>query len=112
LEHILGILGIGRSRFFELLKTFRENPDDFSIDYKREGLCRRISSDIERNIGNGLDIQTISLHIMTKKIVLGKNGKNKPEIIWEKPWGYAYLTPYEYYQQWLLNHRDNVSLTY
>ncbi len=23
-----------------------------------------------------------------------------------------YLTPYEYYQQWLLNHRDNVSLRY
>ena len=23
-----------------------------------------------------------------------------------------YLTPYEYYQQWLLNHIDNVSLTY
>ena len=46
LEHILGILGIGRSRFFELLKTFRENPDDFSIEYKREGVCRRISSDI------------------------------------------------------------------
>ena len=50
LEHILGILGIGRSRFFELLKMFRENPGDFSIDYKREGVCRRISPDIERNI--------------------------------------------------------------
>ncbi len=50
LEHILGILGIGRSRFFEILKTFRENPDDFSIDYKREGVCRRISPDIEQNI--------------------------------------------------------------
>jgi len=23
-----------------------------------------------------------------------------------------YLTPYEYYQQWLLNHRNNVSLTH
>jgi hypothetical protein len=50
LEHISGILGMGRSRFFELLKTFRENPDDFSIDYKREGVCRRISPDIEQNI--------------------------------------------------------------
>ena len=50
LEHILGILGIGRNRFFELMKTFRENPDDFSIGYKREGVCRRISPDIEQNI--------------------------------------------------------------
>lgn len=26
------------------------------------------------------------LHIMTKKIALGKNGKNQPKITWEKPW--------------------------
>jgi len=26
------------------------------------------------------------LHLMTKKIVLGKDGKNRPEITWEKPW--------------------------
>lgn len=25
---------------------------------------------------------------------------------------FDYLTPYEYYQQWLLNHRNNVSLTH
>jgi hypothetical protein len=26
------------------------------------------------------------LHIMTKKILLGKNGKDKPKIEWNRPW--------------------------
>ena len=45
--HILSILGIGRSRFFEILKIYRQKPDTFSIDYKRESINRKIDSETE-----------------------------------------------------------------
>jgi len=34
-EEVEKELGIGKSRFFELLKQYRRNPDDFSISYHR-----------------------------------------------------------------------------
>ena len=43
LSYILSILGIGRSRFFEILKTYRQNPQTFSIDYYRKSINRKIS---------------------------------------------------------------------
>jgi len=36
LSYIIEILGIRRSRFFELLKRYREDPDNFSISYRRK----------------------------------------------------------------------------
>jgi len=33
LSYILSIMDIGRSRFFEILKKYRQNPDIFSIEY-------------------------------------------------------------------------------
>lgn len=36
LEEVLGLLGIGRSRFFELLKNYRADPQSFSISYQRQ----------------------------------------------------------------------------
>lgn len=50
LRYILDILKIGRSRFFALLKDYRQNPSQFSIDYKRRQKTRTISPEIERNI--------------------------------------------------------------
>ena len=47
----------------ELIKTLSEKWATLSIEEKAE-----------------------VLHIMTKRIVLGKNGKDKPEIVWNKPW--------------------------
>lgn len=50
LSYILEILKVGRSRFFELLKKYRENPSDFSIAYGRKGCTRKISPEIESSI--------------------------------------------------------------
>jgi len=36
IDYILEILGIKRSRFFEILKEYREDSENFSIAYKRE----------------------------------------------------------------------------
>jgi len=53
--YILEILKVKRSRFFELLKQYRSNPDSFSIQYKRKSATRRISEKIEKNIINELE---------------------------------------------------------
>ena len=50
LSYILSILGIGRSRFFEILKNYRQNPNSFSIDYSRQSINRKISSEVEDDI--------------------------------------------------------------
>ena len=39
-EHAMGMLGIGRSRFFNLVKEYRQNPDKFSLEYKRSTATR------------------------------------------------------------------------
>lgn len=55
--YILEILGIKRSRFFEILKEYREDPENFSIAYKREKKTRVISKKIEENILKELSIE-------------------------------------------------------
>ncbi|MBA7628880.1 hypothetical protein ES703_36377 [subsurface metagenome] len=45
---------VKRSRFFELLKQYTEDPDNFSIQYKRKSTTRRISDEVEKNIINEL----------------------------------------------------------
>lgn len=57
LDYILGILGIRRRRFFTLLKEYRNNPNLFSISYRREGSPRRIPPEIERNLFKELRIE-------------------------------------------------------
>ena len=47
LSYILSILRIGRSRFFEILKIYRQKPHAFSIDYPRESINRKIDSETE-----------------------------------------------------------------
>ena len=54
LVYILEMLGVKRSRFFELLKEYKEDPDNFSIQYKRKRATRKISKDLEKNIINEL----------------------------------------------------------
>ena len=54
LIYILEILKVKRSRFFELLKRYTEDPDNFSIQYKRKSATRRISDEVEKNIINEL----------------------------------------------------------
>lgn len=49
-EPIMEILKIKRSRFFKLVKEFKEDPNNFSINYKGEGSHNKISEEIEKSI--------------------------------------------------------------
>jgi hypothetical protein len=49
-QYVQQILGIGRSRFFELLDEYRSNPDSFSVQYERTLKTRTIAPVIEENI--------------------------------------------------------------
>jgi hypothetical protein len=49
-SYIQDILGIGKARFFALLKRFRANPEVFSIQYQRTSAPRSIDPAIEKNI--------------------------------------------------------------
>jgi len=50
LVYILEILKIKRTRFFELLRQYRKDPDNFSIQYERKRATRKISENVEKNI--------------------------------------------------------------
>lgn len=47
IHYVLEFLGIKRSRFFLLLKHYKECPDRFSIQYGRKVKTRKISESIE-----------------------------------------------------------------
>jgi hypothetical protein len=55
-KYIQEILGIGKSRFFELVQAFRRNPEAFSVEYKREKQTRSIDPEIQKNIVKELAI--------------------------------------------------------
>jgi hypothetical protein len=57
LNYILQILKIKRSKFFELLAKYRKDPDNFSIQYERKTINRKINPDIEKNIVKALEIE-------------------------------------------------------
>jgi hypothetical protein len=50
LEHILGVLKIGRSRFFRILKDYRADPQGFSVAYQRKDGPRKLAPEIDKNI--------------------------------------------------------------
>jgi len=50
LSYILNILGISRRRFFKILKSYREDKNNFSIDYKRNNSNNKIGKEVEDNI--------------------------------------------------------------
>jgi hypothetical protein len=56
-SYIEEILGIGKTRFFALVKKYNKDPDNFSIEYKRKGTGRKISKDIEDSIMKELVIE-------------------------------------------------------
>jgi hypothetical protein len=57
IHYVLEILGIKRSRFFVLLKQYKECPDRFSIQYVRKAKTRKISENIEHNIIKELQVE-------------------------------------------------------
>ena len=48
--YIQQILGIGKTRFFALIKAFQTDPAGFSIQYRRQTKTRSIAPAIEKNI--------------------------------------------------------------
>jgi hypothetical protein len=62
--YIQEILGIKRRRFFVLLKQYKENPQHFTVQYRRTRAPRTISSMIEQTILKELSID--------KKIIQNK----------------------------------------
>jgi len=53
-EDIERLLGIAKSRFFILLKKYREQPETFSVQYQRSHVTRPLDPDVENNILNEL----------------------------------------------------------
>jgi len=56
-RYLQEILGINKTRFFALVKTYRDNPAEFSIRYVRKGKTRAIPEAIEVNILKELAIE-------------------------------------------------------
>ena len=48
-DHIQKVLGIGKTRFFALVKKYKEEPD-FSIEYSRKNATNKIPLEVEENI--------------------------------------------------------------
>ena len=48
--YIRSVLGIGKTRFFHLVKRYRQHPDTFSVRYARHSPTRRIAPAIEQHI--------------------------------------------------------------
>jgi hypothetical protein len=44
------VLGIGQTRFFALLKAYRDNPESFSVIYRRRNPTRTINQKLEKRI--------------------------------------------------------------
>jgi len=57
IHYVLEILGIKRSRFFVLLKQYKECPNKFSIQYLRNTKTRKIPQVVEANIIRELQIE-------------------------------------------------------
>jgi hypothetical protein len=55
--YIQKILGIGKTRFFALVKIYRANPQSFSVQYPQKRPVRRISKEIEHTIIKELQIE-------------------------------------------------------
>ncbi|MDP2938790.1 MAG: hypothetical protein Q8O13_01740 [Candidatus Omnitrophota bacterium] len=49
-EHVQTVLKIGKTRFFALVKDYRNNPDKFTVAYQRTKHTRTLNPTIEKNI--------------------------------------------------------------
>lgn len=56
-KYLQEILGINKTRFFALVKAYRENPSAFSIRYVRKGKTRGIPEAVESNILKELAVE-------------------------------------------------------
>ncbi len=56
-KYLQEILGINKTRFFALVKAYRDNPSAFSIRYVRKGKTRSLPEAVEANILKELAIE-------------------------------------------------------
>jgi hypothetical protein len=56
-NYLQEILGINKTRFFALVKLYRDNPLAFSIQYERNGRTRAIPEGVEKNILKELSVE-------------------------------------------------------
>ncbi len=49
-KYLQEILGIKKAMFFRVLKAYRDDPKEFSVDYKRSSEAKRIAPEIQENI--------------------------------------------------------------
>jgi hypothetical protein len=63
-NYIQEILGIGQTRFFALVKSYRQNPQAFTVQYQRHCGNRELDPKIEKNILKELSVE--------KKLILNK----------------------------------------
>lgn len=75
-KYLQEIFGIGKSWFFELLQDYRNNPESFSVEYKRSSESKRIASKIQKNI--------------LKELKIDKQAIKNPEIPLYK-YNYSYI---------------------
>lgn len=54
-KHVEAVLGIKKAHFFRLLKKYRQNKDEFTVQYARTKPTRGIDPAIERNIYRELE---------------------------------------------------------
>ncbi len=59
--YLMTILGLKKSRFFELVNSYKNNPEHFSIQYSRKDSTNKISSSKEKNILGELAIEKKSI---------------------------------------------------
>jgi len=76
LRHILGVLGIGRSRFFEILRQYRDDPGEFTVAYRRTSCPRKLSPEVERNILKELELE--------KRLIEAPRGSSPDLQLWKK----------------------------
>ena len=84
-KYIQQILGIGKSRFFEIIQTYRSDPESFSVDYKRSSSTRSISPEIKNSIIKELSIDKKA--IQNKEIPLYKYNYSYVQKRLEKKYG-------------------------
>ena len=54
-------LGIGRSRFYQIISAYESDQADFNIDYSRQTATRKINSEIEKNILAELEFEKVNI---------------------------------------------------
>ena len=69
-KEVMAYIGVGRTRFYQLVAVFEEQGSNFSIEYERTKSSRWLSADIEKDIKREL-IEEKKLienkHIPTKR---------------------------------------------